>query len=204
MVIAISTPLSSIAVCAVGGTENGGSMSSEMTISITPLRQHLQLMARYNLWASRRLLAAVDALDDEPYRRDVGLFFKSVHGTLNHLLVAEHLLWMPRFAEGKAPKNALNEEAESDRAQLRQRLLAGAQAWLPLLETWPEERLHGPFQFQRANGERVTTPFAATLLHVFNHGTHHRGQISAGLTALCQAAPEIDLMYLLREESAIA
>jgi uncharacterized damage-inducible protein DinB len=172
-----------------------------MNAITTPLRQHLQLMARYNLWASQRLLAAVDVLADEPYQRDVGLFFKSVHGTLNHLLVAEHLLWMPRFAEGKAPKNALNEEAESDRAQLRLRLLAGAQAWLPLLASWPEARLHSPFQFQRANGENVTTPFAATLLHVFNHGTHHRGQISAALTALGQPAPEMDLMYLLREES---
>jgi uncharacterized damage-inducible protein DinB len=166
----------------------------------TPLRQHLLLMARYNLWASKRLFASVDVLSDEAYRRDVGLFFKSVHGTLNHLLVAEHLLWQRRFAEGVSPKNALNEEAETDRVRLRQRMLEGALAWLPLLEVWPEERLHSQFDYQRGNGEKISVPFAATLMHVFNHGTHHRGQISAALTALGQPAPEIDLLHMVREE----
>ncbi len=170
----------------------------------TPLRQHLKLMARYNLWASKRLLASVDVLSDEAYRRDVGLFFKSVHGTLNHLLVAEHLLWMPRFAQGLAPKVPLDEEAEIDRVRLCQRLLEGALAWLPLLDQWPEERLHSQFTYRRGNGEEITTPFAATLLHVFNHGTHHRGQISAGLTALGQAAPELDLLRMVRDEGANA
>ena len=44
-------------------------------------------------------------------------------------------------------------------------------------------------------------PFAATLAHVFNHGTHHRGQITAALTALGQPCPELDMVYLLQEES---
>jgi uncharacterized damage-inducible protein DinB len=179
-------------------------MKDAASSATTPLRAHLQLMARYNLWASTRLLASVDALSDEAYRRDVGLFFKSVHGTLNHLLVAEHLLWQRRFAEGVSPKNALDEEAETDRVRLRQRLLEGALAWLPLLEVWPEERLHSQFTYRRGNGEEITTPFAATLLHVFNHGTHHRGQISAGLTALGQAAPELDLLRMVRDEGANA
>ena len=53
-------------------------------------RPHFTLLARYGLWATRRLFEHVDALSDEEYRRDAGLFFKSVHGTLNHLLAAEH------------------------------------------------------------------------------------------------------------------
>jgi uncharacterized damage-inducible protein DinB len=47
----------------------------------------------------------------------------------------------------------------------------------------------------------MSLPFAATLAHVFNHGTHHRGQISAALTAMGQPAPELDLVFLLQEES---
>jgi uncharacterized damage-inducible protein DinB len=61
---------------------------------------HFSFLARYNVWATKRLLKACEPLSDEQYRRDVGLFFKSIHGTLNHLLVGEHLLWYPRFAKG--------------------------------------------------------------------------------------------------------
>ena len=48
---------------------------------------HFTQLARYNVWATARVLDAVRALPEEAYRRDVGLFFKSIHGTLNHLLV---------------------------------------------------------------------------------------------------------------------
>lgn len=170
----------------------------------SPLRQQLQLMARYNLWATRRLFAHVDRLPDEAYRRDVHLFFHSVHGTLNHLLVAELLLWQRRFGEGVSPQMALNHEAEPDRAALRQRLLDGAMAWLPLLELWPEARLLGPFNYRRNDGEEVTAPFSATLQHVFNHSTHHRGQITAALCMLGHRDAELDLMLMLREDSTTA
>ncbi len=177
------------------------SVVMQKSLDRSPLREHLQLMARYNLWAHKRLFAHVDKLSDEAYRRDVHLFFHSIHGTLNHLLVAEHLLWQRRFAEGVSPQMALDHEAEPDRALLRARLLDGALAWLPLLEVWPEARLLGPFEFRRSNGEHVTQPFAATLLHVFNHSTHHRGQITAALCMLGHRGAELDLMYMLREES---
>ncbi len=171
------------------------------TLHRSPLGEHLQTMARYNLWATRRLLDHVGALAEEPYRRDVGLFFKSVHGTLNHLLVGEHLLWFRRFAEGQSDVLRLDDEAETDRHQLRERLLDGALAWLPLLDVWPDERLHGMLDYRRMGGQKVTLPFAATLAHVFNHGTHHRGQITAALTVLGMPAPQIDLLFMLQEEA---
>ena len=169
--------------------------------TLSPLHDHLLLLARYNQWATRKLYTHVDRLPDEAYRRDVGLFFKSIHGTLNHLLVGEHLLWFKRFAEGSSPMLQLNAEIEADRNSLRERLLEGALAWLPLMEVWPEERLSGMLNYRRTTGEDMRLPFAATLAHVFNHGTHHRGQISAALTALGQPAPEMDLVWMLQEES---
>ncbi len=69
---------------------------------------HFSLLARYNVWATARLLAAVQVLPEADYRRDMGLFFRSIHGTLNHLLVGEHLLWFARFAEGASPRMALD------------------------------------------------------------------------------------------------
>ncbi|MBC7938539.1 MAG: DinB family protein [Chitinophagaceae bacterium] len=171
------------------------------TLHRSALGEHLQTLARYNLWATRRLLTHVAVLPDEHYRRDLGLFFKSVHGTLNHLLVGEHLLWFARFAEGRSDVHALDEEAEPDRTRLGERLIDGALGWLPLLDAWPDERLHGTLAYRRMAGQDVVLPFAATLAHVFNHGTHHRGQVTAALTMLGAPSPEIDLVFMLQEES---
>ena len=162
---------------------------------------HFATLARYNAWATRRLLDAVSALSADEYRRDVGLFFKSVHGTLNHLLVAEHGLWFPRFAEGVSPKMALGDEVEPDRVRLTERLLEGAARWQPLIESWPVSRFEGALDYTTMRGTAVSLPFAVTLAHVFNHGTHHRGQATAALTMLGQPCPELDLVYMLQEES---
>jgi uncharacterized damage-inducible protein DinB/GNAT superfamily N-acetyltransferase len=176
------------------------SVIMQKSLDRSPLREQLQTFARYNLWATQRLFTHVDELDEASYRRDLGLFFKSIHGTLNHLLVAEHLLWAARFTQGASPVLALDAEAEPDRARLRVRLLEGALAWLPTLSVWPEERLLGVLDYKRMNGQPVSLPFAATLLHVFNHGTHHRGQVTAALTALGREPPELDMVFMLQQE----
>ena len=163
--------------------------------------QHFATLARYNVWATRRLLEHVDALPEADYRRDAGLFFKSVHGTLNHILVAEHGLWRRRFAEGASPKLALDAELEPDRARLRERLIDGAAAWPPLIASWPEERFDGTLEYTATDGNARRLPFAAALTHVFNHGTHHRGQITAAVTALGRPCPELDLVWMLQGES---
>ncbi len=167
----------------------------------SPLREHLTTMARYNAWATARLFESVDALPEADYRRDAGLFFRSVHRTLNHLLVAEHLLWRRRFEVGESPRLALDDEAEPDRARLRQRLIDGATAWPVLLRRWDDARLGGTLAYTSTQGVAMVLPFAATLAHVFNHGTHHRGQISAALTAMGQRCPEMDLVWMLQQEA---
>jgi len=54
------------------------------------------MFGRYNAWANNRLFEAAGRLSAEQYRADRGAFFKSVHGTLNHLLVTDRV-WMQRF-----------------------------------------------------------------------------------------------------------
>lgn len=157
-------------------------------------------LARYNVWATHRLLQALEPISEEDYRRDLGLFFKSIHGTLNHLLVGEHLIWYPRFAKGVSNSLDLALEAEPDRQRLAQALRGGSANWKPLIESWPEERFAGKLAYTSTKGQALSLPFAATLAHVFNHGTHHRGQITAALTALGQPAPVLDLVYHLQEQ----
>ena len=161
-------------------------------------RAHFATLARYNAWATQRLLDAVAAVNDTDYRRDTGLFFKSIHGTLNHLLVGEHHLWFVRFAEGISPKVALDAELEPDLAQLDARLREGAARWVPLIASFKPDRWNGTLDYTTMRGTAASLPFAATLAHVFNHGTHHRGQITAALTALGQPCPELDFVYFLQ------
>ena len=158
-------------------------------------------LARYDVWATRRLCEHVDALPEADYRRDAGLFFKTVHGTLNHLLVAEHAVWFPRFAQGVSNRIALDTELEADRVRLRDRLVEGAQRWAPLIAALPADRFDGTLDYTTTRGVAQSLPFAAALGHVFNHGTHHRGQITAAITAMGHACPEIDMVWMLRAEA---
>jgi uncharacterized damage-inducible protein DinB len=166
------------------------------------MHDYFATLARYNVWAMRTLLDQIDTLDDAAYRRDIGLFFKSIHGTLNHLLVAEQLVWWRRFAEGVSPVVALDAQVEADRARLRERLIEGAQRWVGFIAGLEASRFEGTLSYTTMRGTPATLPFAATLGHVFNHGTHHRGQISAALTALGQPAPVLDLVTMLQGEQA--
>jgi uncharacterized damage-inducible protein DinB len=166
------------------------------------MRAHFLTLARYGEWATRRLFAHVDVLPEPEYRGEAGLFFHSLHGTLNHLLVAEHALWFRRFAEGVSPSLRLDDEVEHDRTSLRARLLEAAANWAPLIASWPDDRFTGTLDYRNTQGVAQSLPFAATLAHVFNHGTHHRGQITAAITRFGHPSPELDLVWMLQQESA--
>ena len=170
------------------------------TMNTSTWHSHFNMQACYQVWATHRLLEAVSRVSDADYRRDVGLFFKSIHGTLNHMLVAEHLLWYARFAKGASPVLALNAEIEPDRERLAQALKGGSANWTHLISTWPAERFDTHLDYQTSKGEPRSLPFAATLSHVFNHATHHRGQITAALTAMGRPCPELDMVYYLQAE----
>ena len=177
-------------------TEDAGAVGT------TPLRGYLASLARYHAWATAKLYEHVDRLDDADYRKDAGLFFKSVHGTLNHLLVAEHRVWFPRFADGTSNHVALDAELETDRAALRDGLLTAVSRWQPVIAGWPAARFDGRLDYTTTRGVDQSLPFALTLTHVFNHGTHHRAQITAAITAMGHACPELDLVWMLQAENA--
>jgi len=172
------------------------------TMNTSSWHNHFKGQARYHVWATHRLLDAVYLVSDSDYRRDLGLFFKSIHGTLNHLLVAEHLLWYPRFAKGTSPVLALDAEIEPHRERLAQALNGGSANWSQLIASWSAERFDSHLDYRTSKGEPMSLPFAATLSHVFNHATHHRGQITAALTALDQPCPELDMVFFLQSEQA--
>ena len=166
----------------------------------TSLQAHFAGLARYHLWATRKLHGHIDTLSDADYRRDAGLFFRSVHGTCNHLLVAEHRIWFARFAEGGSSATDLAEEIEPDRARLRERSVDAAGRWGDWIAGLDGTRFEGNFDYTTTRGVAQSLPFDLTLAHVFNHATHHRGQITAAITAMGYPCPEIDMVWMLQEE----
>jgi uncharacterized damage-inducible protein DinB len=153
-------------------------------------------MAHYHDWAHGRLYEQVDQLDDHDYHRDAALHFGSVHGTLNHLLLVDHV-WYGRLVREHFAIESLRDTVEPDRDALRQRLLQRGSVWLDYLAGLDDADLAGDAHFSKIDGSPATLPRASCLLHVFNHGTHHRGQISAVLTQCGLPAPEMDLPYYL-------
>lgn len=165
------------------------------------MKSLLMQFAEYHEWAFDVVLSAIRDVDDATCRAPAGLFFGSIHGTLNHLLVAEHV-WFGRFVDEPFAVTGLDAELEADRDALDTALRVASARWRPWIAGRNEAALAGRLDYRNLSGARFRDPVAATLLHVFNHATHHRGQISAALTTLGADAPVMDLIYFLRERSA--
>lgn len=170
-----------------------------MTVSA---KDQLALMARYHGWATERLLASVETMPEEAYRRPCGLFFQSVHGTLNHLLLTDSEIWYPRFAGAPTGSIALDAEIEGDRAKLAARLIAATARWREYVDGLSEAGLAEDLRFTMTTGQARTLPMPAALLHVFNHATHHRGQITAAMSMMGFEFQPLDLAQLIFAEQA--
>jgi len=166
------------------------------------MKEHYRTFAGYNAWANHRLYAAAAQLSDVDYRADRGAFFKSMQGTLNHLLATDRI-WMKRFTgEGDAPERLdaiLHEDFDSLRAarEAEDRRIVG---WIQSLD---DARLAGVIRYRRVSTpEEFVQQLMPALDHWFNHQTHHRGQAHVILTGLGKPAPELDMLYYQREVAA--
>ncbi|MEO8817785.1 MAG: DinB family protein [Paralcaligenes sp.] len=156
------------------------------------------MLAAYHGWANNLLLERLSQLTETDYHAPAGLFFNSIHGTLNHLLLADRA-WLGRFI-GKPEKfTSLAQEIEADREALAEQLAVRHPLWQMLIESSSSETMMGSLHYATAAGEATVTPWLGTITHVFNHATHHRGQISAALTGFHYACPELDMIYFLRQ-----
>lgn len=165
------------------------------------MKAHFEMLARYNAWANRKLYAACSELSEEERRRDLGAFFRSLHGTLNHMLVAD-VIWTARFRGAPNPPWTLDHEAHAVFDELRAARESMDEDIERLCAEFTHEAMASDFTYRNTSGKEFTQPLTEALTHFFNHQTHHRGQCHAMLTRLTGAAPEFDLIYFLREETA--
>lgn len=162
------------------------------------MRETFEMFSGYNAWANERLYDAAAQLSDQDYRADHGAFFKSMHGTLNHLLVADRV-WMHRFTgEGPLP-TALNAILEDDFNDLRAARAGEDARIISYVESLTDEDLAGDIRYRTSRPAEIVQPLRHALSHVFNHQTHHRGQAHCLLTKLTGDAPSLDLIVYQRE-----
>jgi uncharacterized damage-inducible protein DinB len=160
---------------------------------------HFRMFALYNRWANVLLYQAAAAVPEDALAQDRGAYFKSLLGTLNHLLVADGI-WLSRL-QGNSPRglrldeihHAALEPLAAARCALDGRLIGYVFAL-------QEPQFAAPLTYETLSGAPQTQAVHHVLAHVFNHQTHHRGQAH---DLLCQiagakAVPVIDLLAYQR------
>ncbi len=162
------------------------------------LKTQFDMLANYNAFANRRLYDAAAALSEADYRADHGAFFKSVRGTLNHLLVADRI-WMKRFTGVGSAPDRLDALLFDEFAPLRAAREAEDGRIRVYVESLGDDELQRKITYRGVTSPKlVEQPLWQALSHFFNHQTHHRGQVHALLTRIAGAAPELDLLIYQR------
>jgi uncharacterized damage-inducible protein DinB len=159
---------------------------------------YVRRMARYNRWQNENLYGCADVLLDEERRRERGAFFGSVHGTLSHLLCGDQI-WMSRFAgtpppEGGIPDWVVLHPDWDDLKRTRATFDATIIAWADGLDSaWFASDL----TYYSGGAKRdITAPKWLLVTHMFNHQTHHRGQVHCMLTQAGGKPHDTDLPLL--------
>jgi uncharacterized damage-inducible protein DinB len=167
---------------------------------ITPA--YCQTMARYNAWQNQSIFAAARALTDAAREADRGAFFGSIRASLSHLMWGD-LMWMARFDGGQSPGGTITASPDmfdwpslwADRPKLDARIAAWA--WM----VTPDDLAGDLCWHSFALGRDMAKPYGLCVMHLFNHQTHHRGQVHAMLTAAGATPDDTDLPFMPDEVS---
>ncbi len=148
-------------------------------------RQHVTLMAAYNAWQNVSIYGAAAELSDDQRRLERGAFFGSIHKTLVHLLWGDRM-WMNRFAGTAMPSVSTIPESPGMIDDWDE-LWAARQAFDATVSDWAgdvdEGWLAGDLTWHSGStGREITKPAWLLVTHMFNHQTHHRGQVHCMLT----------------------
>ncbi len=160
---------------------------------------YVQKMSTYNRWMNDAIYGACDQLSEVDRKKDCGAFFGSIHATLNHLLWGNQI-WMHRLAgleKPSAPSIPESVTQYDDFDELKRERIAmdeAISAWAGNIdETWLSQELH--WTSSSVNRE-LTSPNWLLVTHMFNHQTHHRGQVHCMLTQFAVKTPTTDLALM--------
>lgn len=163
-----------------------------MSVSADGLRTHID----YTAWASQRLVQAAGELNDEELHRDFGTADGSILGTLVHTFAADRL-WLSRLSG--SPHPGFISDADRHLAVLQNDWPALHQAWREWAAGLTDDKARESLSYRDMKGRTWRQPVWQLVLHVVNHGTHHRGQVAGFLRSLGHTPPATDLELYYRE-----
>jgi uncharacterized damage-inducible protein DinB len=149
--------------------------------------------AAYNAWANTRLYDAVAALPEADFHADRGAFFRSLKGTLNHILVGDRI-WFGRLTGEGPAYTQLDLILHEDLAGLRRAREAEDARITAYVDSLDEAALNQTLEYRTTTGQPFVQTRSSVLDHVFNHQTHHRGQAHALISAAGASPPSLDLL----------
>jgi uncharacterized damage-inducible protein DinB len=176
---------------------------------MTTLLESYRRLAEYNTWMNETLYASCAQLSDEERTRDLGAFFRSVHGTLNHILLADHawLLRCTRDVERYSPRDrdgnvikvtGLDQILYRDFSELRAQRVAMDSHIAAWIDSLTDAELQGDVEYAGSRG-RWRHPLWWVLTHFFNHQTHHRGQVTTLVKQLGHEPGVTDLIWMMQD-----
>ncbi len=165
---------------------------------------YFQMMARYHARANDAIYDACAQLTDEERRKDLGAFFGSIHNTLNHVLIGGQC-WMDRFEGQPAADIPLNGILADDFDGLNRIRKLDDERIQAFADRMTQEEVDSAFLWQSVSGYRGRVDNRwIVYAQLFNHATHHRGQVHTMLTQLGYEAPAVDVQAILVDEITIS
>ncbi|GEK10627.1 DinB family protein [Pseudoalteromonas peptidolytica] len=169
------------------------------------MKSHFELMADYNCWMNERMFEAIAELSDIELHQPRGAFFSSIIGSLNHILVAD-VIWLKRFSTSSHQfktlhplldmtiPSKLDDLLYDEFATLRAARVAMDEIIINFVEEVTDEVLATELHYQNTKGKTFARKLSLLLLHLFNHQTHHRGQVTTLLNQIDIDMGETDLL----------
>jgi uncharacterized damage-inducible protein DinB len=163
-----------------------------MHVSLETLKLHID----YTVWASQRILDAAAALSPDELTRDFGTGDKSVLGTLLHIYGGD-IVWIERMYGTSLTARPYDENATL--ATLQAEWPRTWDRWKKYVDGLTIEEADADVAYFSFKGDHFKTPAWQIILHVVNHGTHHRGQVAGFIRSLGKTPPVLDLSYYYRQ-----
>ena len=153
---------------------------------------NFQLLANFNTWANTKIFSSCKKLDDTEYKKDRKAFFSSIHGTLNHLLVVDRA-YISRIEGKNHDLKSLDQILYENLFQLEEARIKEDKRLVDLVNNLSKESINKEITYKGFETGNQTYTINLVLITLFNHQTHHRGQIHNMLSQTGIKPPQIDI-----------
>ena len=161
---------------------------------------YVRELYKYDRWANARALGAAAKLSPDQFTKDLGSSHRSVRDTLVHILSSERV-WIVRW-NGSSPRVHLDPANFAEMESLLVRWRELESEMVSFLDALKEDRLQSTVSYATLTGQPQAQPLWQQMVHMANHSTYHRGQVTTMLRQLGAEPANTDLITFFREHPA--